>query len=179
MSVVDNINDEYLSIENFLEQQKQPSLQSDVNKHFKKILLLSSASYFEHEIQDMLINFITTTSNNDIRVINFLKKKAISQQYHTFFNWGEKNNPEKPGKNANSFFALFGDAFKKELESEVKNNETLDDAVKAFLEVGHLRNILVHSNFAAYSLDSKTSKEVHELYKKALIFINYIRDKLK
>lgn len=179
MGAVESISEEYKGIVDFLAEQKQPSLQSDVNKYFTKILVLSAASYFEHQIQEILIEFVSTTSNKDSRVTNFLKKKAIGQQYHTYFNWGEKNQPDKPGKNANTFFSLFGDDFKKDLESEIKANEELDKSVKAFLEIGHLRNLLVHSNFAAYSLDFKTSDEIYSLYQKAIDFINFIDEKLK
>lgn len=179
MGAVESITKEYKGIADFLAEQKQPSLQSDVNKYFTKILVLSAASYFEHQIQEILIEFVSTTSNKDLRVTNFLKKKAIGQQYHTFFDWGKKNNPEKPGKNANSFFALFGEEFKKELNEEIKNNEELDLSIKAFLEIGHLRNLLVHSNFAAYSLDFKTSDEIFTLYNKATAFISFIENKLK
>ena len=179
MNPVESINEEYKGIVDFLVEQKQPSLSSAVNKYFTKILVLSAASYFEHKIQEILIEFVSSKSSNDIRVMNFLKKKAIGQQYHTFFAWGEKNNPHKPGKNANSFFGLFGEKFKKDLEDEIKKDVHLSEAVKAFLEIGHLRNLLVHSNFAAYSLDFKTSEEVFLLYKKANNFLTFIRGKLK
>lgn len=178
MTPVDALHEEYKSIVGFLNESIQPSLASDVNKYFKKVLLLSSASYFEHQIQDILIHFVTKETNNNINAINFFKKKAIGMQYHTYFNWGEKDNPDKPGKNANTFFALFGDEFKKQIENEVKANNSLESSIKSFLEIGHLRNILVHSNFAAYNLDSKTTEEIYQLYVSAMPFIEYIREKL-
>ncbi len=178
MTPVETLNDEYKSIVSFLNEKDQPSLSSDVNKYFKKVIVLSSASYFEHEIQNVLIEFISKETNNNVKALNFFKKKAIGMQYHTYFTWGEKDNPDKPGKNANTFFSLFGDDFKKNIESEIKNNEDLEKSVKAFLEVGHLRNILVHSNFAAYNLDNKTTEEIFELYIKSLPFIEYIKIKL-
>ena len=179
MTPVEILNDEYKSIVCFLNENSQPSLSSDANKYFKKVIVLSSASYFEHLIQDLLIDFISRETNNNIKAVNFFKKKAISLQYHTYFTWGEKNNPDNPGKNANSFFALFGDDLKKNVEVEIKTNPDLDASVKAFLEIGHLRNILIHSNFAAYNLDNKTTEEIYELYKAGLPFIEYIKSKLQ
>lgn len=178
MTIVDTLNTEYSSIIQFLEQSQQPSLSSDLNKYFKKLLILSAASYFEYEIQNILIEFISIASNDNPKVISFLKKKAISMQYHTYFNWGEKNNPDKPGKNANTFFSLFGEEFKAECEKEVKENEELDIQVKSFLEIGHLRNILVHKNFAALNFDTKTTSEIYETYKNGLKFVEYVRSKL-
>ena len=179
MDPVEILNDEYKSIVEFLDNNSQVSLSSDVNKYFTKVIVLSAASYFEHLIQSILIDFISRETKNNIKVINFLKKKAISMQYHTYFSWGEKDKPDRPGKSANTFFAMFGDDFKKSVDTEIKSNPILEETVKAFLEVGHLRNILVHSNFAAYNLENKTPKEVYELYQKGLPFIDYIKRKLE
>lgn len=178
MTPVEILNKECKLIVDFLNENGQPSLSSDANKYFKKVIALSSASYFEHEIQDMLIKFISEKTKNNAHATNFFKKKAISMQYHTYFAWGEKNNIDKPGKNANSFFGLFGDEFRREVEGEIKKDEGLEKSVKAFLEVGHLRNILVHSNFAAYNLDNKTTEEIFDLYMKSLKFIEYMKKKL-
>ncbi|HFC93181.1 MAG TPA: hypothetical protein ENJ51_10255 [Leucothrix mucor] len=178
MSIVDYLYNEYERIVSFLNENGQPSLASDANKYFKKVILLSSASYFEHEIQDIIVSYVESSTNNNIKVINLLKKKAISSNYHTFFSWGEKNDPNKPGKNANVFFSMFGDDFKVEVQNDIKDNEALDKSIKSFLEIGHLRNILVHSNFAAYNLDNKTPDEIYNLHKQSEMFINFVRTKL-
>jgi len=178
MTPVDILYEEYQSIVGFLNDNAQPSLSSDVNKYFKKVIILSSASFFEHRIQDILIQFVASKTDSDIRVMNFVKKKAIGMQYHTYFSWGEKDNPEKPGKNANVFFSMFGDDFKEEMEKRIKVSPELDLSAKSFLEIGHLRNILVHSNFAAYNLDNKTTEEIVALYRNGLPFIKFINDVL-
>lgn len=178
MTPVDILHVEYLSIVEYLNENSQPSLSSDVNKYFKKIIVLSAASYFEHRVQEILVDFITKETNNHMPALNFFKKKAIGMQYHTYFHWGEKGDPKKPGKNANTFFALFGEDFKICAEEKVKQSEYLTVAMKAFLEIGHLRNILVHSNFAAYSFDNKTTEEVITLYKDSMPFISFVEDLL-
>lgn len=174
MNPVDTLNGEYMSIVGYLNDHSQPSLSSDVNKYFKKIIVLSSASYFEHRIQDILIRYISSVTSDNKNIINFFKKKAIGMQYHTYFSWGEKGNPEKPGKNANTFFSLFGDEFRKEAEQKIASSQELENSMRAFIEIGHLRNILVHSNFAAYNLDNKTTDEVVQLYRTALPFVDFI-----
>lgn len=92
MTPVEILNNEYTSILNFLNSESQPSLSSDLNKHFKKVIILSSASYFEHKIQELLVNFISKKTDNDLMALNFFKKKAISMQYHTYFYWGDKGD---------------------------------------------------------------------------------------
>lgn len=179
MSIVDSLYKEYNDIIAFLNESSQPSLASDTSKYFKKVILLSSASYFEHEIQRILIDFIETKTSNNIKAVNLLKKKAIGQNYHTFFAWGEKNDPNKPGKNANVFFSMFGDDFKNEVQKVIKNNEDLDKSIKSFLEIGHLRNILVHSNFAAFNFDNKTPEEIYTMHNDSIRFIDFIKSQLQ
>lgn len=85
MSIVDSLYAEYIDIITFLNKESQPSLSSDTDKYFKKVILLSSDSFFEHEIQNIIITFIKESTNDNLRIINLLKKKAIGGNYHTFF----------------------------------------------------------------------------------------------
>ena len=178
MTAVEILNNEYAAIFKFLDENKQPSLSSDLNKYFKKVLILSAASYFEHEIQLLLVRFVSDSTNGNPKLVSFLKRKAIGMQYHTYFTWGEKNKPDEPGKNANAFFSMFGDDFRTECEGEVKKDAGLNSAIKSFIEIGHLRNILVHSNFAAMNLDTKTTEEIYKLYESATPFLTYLERKL-
>ncbi|MBF0437116.1 MAG: hypothetical protein HQL77_17360 [Magnetococcales bacterium] len=168
--VIVSLNEEFKSIIDFLDQNNQPSLSSYANKHFKKIIILSSASYFEDIIQKKLIDFISHRSNNNKEVVSFLRKKAIDRQYHTFFDW-DKNN-------ANKFLSLFGDDFKTKIGEEINHSEEITKAMKAFLEMGQLRNTLVHNNFAKFNIENKTIDEIIDLYKKSMIFVRFLEEKL-
>lgn len=187
---VDRLYNEYEEISNFLSSKNEISLSSNLNKQYKKVILLSSASYYEHQIISILSNFVAQCSQNDTRLINFLKIQAISGKYHQLFNWGEQDNPDKPNKNANRFWRLFGNEFKerinKELETknitdqvEIKKKEEVITSIQAFLEIGHLRNILVHNNFAAYDYNQKTTQEIYLLHQGANRFIEYVQLQLK
>ena len=90
MTIIDTLFAEYLDIVSFLNDKSQPSLSSDTDRYFKKIIVLSSASFFEHEIQNILVNFMSMSTNDNLKLVNLLKKKAIGGNYHTFFAWGEK-----------------------------------------------------------------------------------------
>lgn len=189
MNPVYQIKNEYEMLSAHLKEANEISLLSDLNKNFRKILLLSAGSYFEHRITIILSEFVRKKSNEDERIINFLEKQAISQRYHQLFSWGEKDKPDKPGENANTFFKLFGDNFKGQIDNELKikkedtteqkaEKERISSSIKAFIEIGHLRNILVHRNFAAYDYDQKTPEEIYELFLKAEPFLSYIELKL-
>lgn len=152
-----------------LKQQKEITLLSEVESNFKKTLLLSIASYFETEISNIITQSANRHTNNNELLVSFIKRKAISRQYHTYFAWDSRN--------ANAFFALFGDSFKDKMIMQVRANEKLDKSIKAFLEIGNERNIMVHENFAEVPID-KTAEEIYKLYKEALIFIDTIRIEL-
>ena len=48
--------------------------------------------------------------------------------------------------------------------------------MKAFLEIGNLRNQLAHQNLLCFNLE-KTFDELIDLNKKALAFLEYLRSK--
>lgn len=109
-------------------------------------------------------------SGNNPMIISFVKNKALERQYHTYFDW-------KSAKSANKFFSLFGEEFKKQASGDVKDNSELEESIRAFLEIGNLRNELVHGNFAVFPIE-KTVEEIYELYHSANQFIDYLSSKL-
>ena len=96
---------------------------------------------------------------------NFVRNKAIARQYHTWFEWTEKN--------ANKFFALFGSEFKSAMSGRIKDSEELRLSVQSFLEVGNERNRLVHQDYATFQME-KTLDEIYALYKGALKFVEML-----
>lgn len=171
--MVDNIIDEFykrhLELLHYLEVNKEPSLRSEADNNFKKVLVVAIASYFEQQILDILNQFIETKIKDD-RLVFFSKFKGIRRQYYTYFDFDED-------KNANRFFKIFGDDFKKQAEKEVKSNTALEQGIKSFLEIGLTRDRLIHQNFATLFLE-KTSIEIYDLYKSALVFVDYLKAKL-
>ena len=138
----------------------------NINEHFRKVLLLSCASYFESQITGTIIEFVESNSR-DARICCFLKNKALKRQYHTLFNW-EANN-------INAFLGLFGEDFKDKISKEIKDNSELSQQAKDFLIIGNERNKMVHENFLEYKLD-KTFEEIVVLHNSAMKFIEYIKD---
>lgn len=123
------------------------------------MLLLAAASYFEDLLIKELTQFIKKTATENELLVEFCKNKAISRQYHTYFDW-DKNN-------ANRFF---GDSFKKDMEKTIKDDDKLATNIQAFLEIGRERNRLVHQDFGTFTLE-KTTDEIYQLYDKALYFV--------
>jgi len=164
ISPIQSFIDDYKELYAFLTSQGKISESVEVNNHYRKILLLSCASFYESEITNIIRGFIKKHSDDD-RVFDFLNNKALHRQYHTFFSWSESN--------INSFLGLFGSDFKQKIAQEIKNNEDLQKQVKAFLEIGNERNKMVHGNFLEYKLD-KTIEEISLLHNEAIKLIEYL-----
>ncbi len=80
------------------------------------------------------------------------------------------------GKNLNQFFGLFGTDAKNRL-SEALVADDMVEAAKSFIYLGSQRNLLVHENFAGYSLET-TFDEVFERYQIAMQLVDWLKRKL-
>ena len=159
---VDRLYEESSSIITAL-GSNEPSLAAAAGDSFRKTLILASASYFEHRVSKCVVDFVHEHSNGNALVVGIVKNKAVSRQYHTWFDWQKTN--------ANTFFGLFGVEFKQVMEDSVKNSDELRNAIRSFLEIGNIRNTMVHQDFASFALD-KTLDEIYVLYKQSLFFVD-------
>ena len=169
-TAIDGLYEDAKAIAKSLEQGAEISLQVTVGDNFRKVLLLAAASYFEHQVCNSVLDFVRERSNDSKLVSNFVRNKAISRQYHTWFKWDENN--------ANQFFGLFGADFRSEMVSKVQASEELRNSVKAFLELGNERNKLIHQDYATFALE-KTLEEIYALYRSALTFVEQLPGSLR
>jgi hypothetical protein len=168
-TIIDNRYNEGKALIDFLLKNKELSLSTDVENNFRKTLLLSTASYFEHQITEILREFAKIHSQNNSLVMEYIEKQGISRKYHTLFSWESGN--------VNSFLGNFGSAFKTKILAEFKANSDLEVGAKAFIEIGSERNNLVHRNFADFPME-KTADEIHHKYKQAIVFIHFLKEQL-
>lgn len=136
-----------------------------INNVYKKVLVLSAASYFESVITKQISEYATKASGTDKRIVTLIENKAIKRQYHTLFNWDAKNT--------NTFWSLFGEATKNKVREQINNNESLRASEIDFVELGKQRNLLVHENFAEYDVNI-TIEEIYKKYQSACVFVSYI-----
>jgi len=102
-TVVDRLYTEFSDLLTVLEKKDELSLRSVADDNFRKALLMAAASYFEKRMSEEVLNF-TAAVTTETHVLTCLgRNKVISRQYHTWFDW--KN------KNINKFFYLFGKEF--------------------------------------------------------------------
>lgn len=143
--------------------EKEISLGITLKDIHRKSLLLAAASYFENKLSEDVLKYCQENVGTNSPLANLVKSKAINRQYHTWFSWEQSN--------ANSFFALFGQDFKKHMESMIKEDVDLADAVKQFLMIGSDRNRLVHQNFGAFTLEADAD-DIMLRFDRASLFVH-------
>lgn len=168
-TLIDNLHADTSQLLMHLTEKGELSLHSFANENLRKVMLLSAASWFETRISAAMLEFAKVHSNGHPGIQSLIKKKAVDRQYHTYFDW----KGEKPGP----FYGLFGDVCGDSIKKEITSDPKLKDGIAAFLELGNLRNELVHENFAAFPFE-KTAEEVHALYQKAEYFVQYVERRL-
>lgn len=158
---VERLNGEYKGI--LAATKDEPSLAISAADSLRKALLIAAASYFEYKICESVAEYVSEASAGNGLVVGIVKNKAISRQYHTWFDWNSSN--------ANQFFGLFGADFAQMMTIRVKETTPLRESIAAFLELGRERNKLIHGDFATFPLD-KTLEEIFELYTRSLPFVD-------
>ena len=161
---IKSLYEEYGELIEFCRSNGQVSFELYINDTYKKALLLSAASYFETVITKTIHDFVNRKTKCNVEIVSFVDNKAMKRQYHTFFNWD--------GSNANQFFGLFGDAFKRKAREEI-HTKKLDEAEVAFLTIGRERNRLVHQNYIEVQIND-TFEEIFAKYEKAFDFVDLI-----
>jgi hypothetical protein len=168
MNVIDARVAEHRALVAFLRDHGEISMASDVEGDFRKVLVVSAASFIEKRIVDALHTFAGKV--DDPRVVAVLKNSAFKRdKFSSLFQWGDNN--------VNGFLRLFGDDFKVALNKDIGARPGLPDGMKAFLKLGHHRNRLVHNDFADLTSD-QTVDEVYALYAAAKAFVDYLCDRL-
>ena len=151
-----------------LQAGSQLQLSSRVEDAFSKTLIIAAASYFEVRLTQVIIELYREFTQGTEVLAEFVKIQAIGTRFAQLFDWG---NEARLMGNANGFYGLFGSTFSSHMKRKIQGDRGLDDSVKAFLEIGNLRNQLVHRNYADFKLN-KTVGEVYNLYLSATKFLD-------
>ena len=169
-TAVDRLYSEANALIKLLQHSSELSLQVAASDHFRKALLLASASYFEDRVSNLVLEYVRQRAYGSSLIENFVRNKAIARQYHSWFAWDDNN--------ANRFFSLFGSEFKALMGARVRASLEMQASIKAFLELGNERNRLVHQNYATFPME-KTLDEVYMLYKHSRAFVEALPDAFK
>lgn len=160
---VESLYDDYLSLRDVLKDD--PSGLVSLERIFPKALLLASASFLEVTTTHAVSMLFSVTDAPELQL--FIERKALKRQFHTLFDWDRQK--------ANGFFAMFGDACRDRYKKEYQADANLSESADSFLEIGSLRNQLVHQNYADFNL-SKTAEEIAALHARAVAFPGMLKE---
>ena len=158
-----------------LESANSLLLRDRAESAFAKTLLIAAASYFEVHLTQTIIDLYLEMTQGVEELAEFVRRQAIGRRFAQLFQWG---SDESPGRNANSFYVSFGEKFSAHMKQRVQVDRDFDESVKAFLEIGNLRNQMVHGNYADFQLN-KTVEEVYSLYTQAGRFVDEFPDAIR
>ncbi|MGR3976853.1 hypothetical protein FW754_04070 [Acinetobacter sp. 1207_04] len=138
------------------------SFYSGYNNLYTKSFLVACSNSFEKKWLDFLPNFL---SGDNPLTKNFIRTQAVDRKFHTMFDW--KNNSAGP------FYGAFGEDFKKFIAGKIKADKYLKSKQDAFLELGKLRNLIVHEGIHNFNLQ-RDIKSVYELFNNSLDYSIFI-----
>ena len=143
------------------------SLKLRVETEFRKSLVLSAASFFEAALTQTVIELFEEGVDGNEMLVAFVRAKAVERRYHDWFAWDSRN--------ANRFFGAFGDEFRDFAKAKIVDGTMRPEWVRAFLQLGQMRNELVHRNYVAQTVEL-TEDEVMKLHDQALEFVGSFGD---
>lgn len=161
---MDRLFEESASLVEFL--NRSGTFRVFADEHLSKILLLAAASHFEKRMKDTVMRWSEQRLSVDHPLVNLIKNKAVSRQYHQWFVW--------EGHNANNFFRLFGKRFLEYAKRSVEKDEELNQSIGSFLQLGLERNRLIHGDYVSFPME-KSRDDVYRLYKDASKFVNWFQ----
>lgn len=133
----------------------------------RRSFVVGAASYFEQILKDALLGFVSGRSSGDTAMTSLVKMSLVDRGFHQMFQW--------EGKNANKFLAHFGPDLGEAMRRVCGGQ--LRDSVEAFMELGNLRNCIVHQNFHVFYFE-KTMDECYASYKSAQEFVEYVAEQI-
>lgn len=155
--------DDHDALLQHLLQSGETSFASTLEGSVPKIFLVASASWLEDRAQSILRDFFSEVAGDRFQAFEFVRIRALDRQFHTLFSWG--------GDAPLSFFAAFGRDMKAAAKQKMAEDESFATTYRAFLELGNLRNQVVHQNYADFILE-KTAAEVRTLFTQANKFLD-------
>jgi len=171
-NVIKSFFDDHSQLTSVLAGEANLSLRLAVDRHFQKILVVATASYCEDLVKGIILDFASRSSGHNNGIVSLIKSKAAERQYHTLFDWAQNSSI-----GVNKFWSLFGDGQKKKVKEALKLDPSAVVKADAFIQVGQLRNLLVHGNFGAMNIDL-TIEEIRSKSELALSYISFIRAQL-
>lgn len=162
-TIVDDRYDEGASVVARLFEEGSLSEGQALQDLLRRTFVVGAASFFEQRLKDALLDFTSKRSNADSAVVSLVKTALVDRGFHQMFQW--------EAKNANRFFTFFGPELGEEMKK--KCGAELRGPMQSFMELGNLRNCIVHQNFHVFYFE-KTLDECYVSYRDAILFVDFV-----
>ncbi len=166
MIEVERVHAELLAIETIVTKSGDVSAGTAFSSHSAKVLLLTSASYFERAIISAIEEHLNNGTSSPL-IKHFTFHQSVERKFFALFDFSADT------KNINGFLSKFGPDFSKWAKEDLKVQGIDMQIQVAFLDLCRLRNSLVHNNYATYDIN-KTLAEVRSDFDQALKLVRWI-----
>lgn len=150
-----------------LRSQGLPDLPLAADDMLRKFFVMACGSYFEDWISAELARLGREAGG---AVLGAFIEGRLKRQYHTLFEW--------EGRNVNKFLTLFGPVVKSDLQAKINGDAILKQGMGYFIDIGHRRNELAHSNIAFESFNL-TLDELEDRFRQAHRFVTFLLTELE
>lgn len=155
---VESLFEDYQGLVSDLSTQS-PSGLAALNRSYHKVLLVAAASSLEDRVKLITESIFQRHGRDELG--HFVSSRVLVRGYHGLFDWkAEKAQP---------YFASFGDDCGKDFKATLQSDDNLRSEHDSFMKLGNLRNLVVHNDYANYSINI-TPDEVMTSYRKAILF---------
>lgn len=141
-----------------------PSALTALNRVYPKHILIAAASSLEDHVKVRLLPELFERYGN-VEIREFLSASVLKRGYHGLFEWSNDS--------ASKLFSAFGAEAKARFKERTRTDPIFDDGQRSFMQLGRLRNELVHNDYVSRSI-TVTPGDVHIMYKKSLGFLERI-----
>jgi hypothetical protein len=157
----------YFDYEELVHEMSEASASglSALNRSFHKHLLVASASNLEEQVKELVPMLFVNHGRDEMG--SFVLKRVLARGYAGLFEWKDQK--------AQGFFSSFGEDAGKGFKARLRADDEFKANHDAFMRLGHLRNEVVHNDYALYNIEL-TPYEIVELFRKACGFIGEIEN---
>jgi hypothetical protein len=164
------LHDQYVELLQLIDVSTATTSHSVLQETLRKSLLVAVGNFFEKRITGEIEVIAREAAPAHPCMQEFVKNKALTRQYHSLFAWRENN--------ANAFLSLFGVSFKQRVREKISADQAVRDGEMAFMELGRLRNTLVHEDYMIFPSE-KSAEEIFGTASLANEFVNVVVSELR
>ncbi len=162
-TLIDEHYDRFTSVIQKLYDEGSLSEAQALQDTLRRTFVVGAASFFEQTLKEAILDLVASRSGSNSAVVALVKTAVVERGFHQLFQWDAKN--------ANRFFSYFGADFGDQMKQKCIGD--LKVSMQSFMELGNLRNCIVHQNFHLFYFE-KTLDECYATYKEAQKFVEFV-----